>query len=150
VLLAVGPDMAKVLTVVALCKDSLSSIWFRLFSLNISFDFKFLVKVTRKRGLHIGLSVGCSSIGCHLLHIDDVETYVLKAAGNMFRRCVWGKVIGLDNLDRLFEIWGGGRIVEIMFLQIGLHCGIVHPFFCYDMGSVSFVSELVLSFDMFF
>jgi hypothetical protein len=29
------------------------------------------------------LSIGCCSSGCHLPHIDDVETEVLKAVGNI-------------------------------------------------------------------
>jgi hypothetical protein len=45
-------------------------------------------------------------------------------------------------------IWGEGKIVEIMFLQVGWLNSL--PFFSYDTGSVSYVSELVLSFDMFF
>jgi hypothetical protein len=72
----------------------------------------------------------------------------MEVAGNIFRRRIWVKVTDYC-LDRLFGIWGEGKLVEIMFLQVGFHGYIVHHFFCYDMSSVSCVSELVLSFDMF-
>jgi hypothetical protein len=56
-LFVVGPDMAKVLAVVALPKSSLSSNWYYLddnMVKDIQFEyllrFKFLVKVTRNRG----------------------------------------------------------------------------------------------------
>jgi hypothetical protein len=39
----------------------------------------------------VGVSIGCSSIGHQLPHVDDVEAHVLKAVGNSFRWRVWGR-----------------------------------------------------------
>jgi hypothetical protein len=37
----------------------------------------------------MGFSVWCSSSGRHLPHVDDVEAYVVKAVGNIFRWNGW-------------------------------------------------------------
>jgi hypothetical protein len=55
-----------------------------------------------------------------LPHIEDVEAKVLKPVGNIFHWHVQGKVTDYF-LDRLFGIWGEGKIVEIIFLQVGFH-----------------------------
>jgi hypothetical protein len=51
-----------------------------------------------------------------LPHIDDIEDYILKLAGNIFRCRVCGKVTNYC-LDRLFGIWAEGKIAEIIFLD---------------------------------
>jgi hypothetical protein len=55
----------------------------------------------------------------HLPHVDDVEAKVLKAVGNIVRWRIW------EVMDycfyRLFGIRGEGKIVEIIFLQVGFH-----------------------------
>jgi hypothetical protein len=74
-------------------------------------------------------------------HVDDIEAYVLKAAGNIFRWRVWGKMTDYC-LDRVFEF--GQKVKEWrLFFSITRH------FFCYDTGSILCISE-VLPFDMFF
>jgi hypothetical protein len=40
--------------------------------------------------------------------------------------------------------------VEIIFLEVGFHCLIVRYFFFMIRGSISSISELVLSFDLVF
>jgi hypothetical protein len=48
--------------------------------------------------------------------------------------------------DRLFGIWGEGTIMDIIFLQVGFHGRVVRHYYCYDTGSISYISELVLFF----
>jgi hypothetical protein len=55
-----------------------------------------------------------------LSDVDDVEAYVLKAVGNIFHWYVWGKVTDYC-LDGLFGFWGEGKILQIIFLQVGFH-----------------------------
>jgi hypothetical protein len=62
---------------------------------------------------------------------------------------VWSKVPDYC-LDRLFGIWNEGEIVKIVFLQVGFHSWRVLRLSCYDTGSSPCISELVLSFNVFF
>jgi hypothetical protein len=55
-----------------------------------------------------------------LSHVDDIEAYVLKDVENVFHWRVWAKVTDYCP-DRLFGIWGEGKIVETIFLQVGFH-----------------------------
>jgi hypothetical protein len=50
-------------------------------------------------------------------------------------------------LYRLFEIWGDGKILEIIFSPGRISW---LNFFYYDTGSISCISELVLSVDVVF
>jgi hypothetical protein len=50
----------------------------------------------------------------------------------------------------VFGIWGEGKIIVIIFLQVAFNGGIIRHFFCYDTSSTSCISELVLSFDVVF
>jgi hypothetical protein len=79
-------------------------------------------------------------------HVDDVEAWALKAAGNIFRWRVWVKMTEYC-VYRLYGILEDVEIVEISLLQIGFH-GCFRHFFCYNTGSFSFISELVLPFDV--
>jgi hypothetical protein len=84
-----------------------------------------------------------------LPHADDIEAYVLKAVGNNFCWRIWGQVRDYC-FYKLLEIWGEGKIVEIIFLQVGFHGGIARYFFCNDTSSFSSISEFVLSFVVVF
>jgi hypothetical protein len=53
-------------------------------------------------------------------------------------------------LNRLLRIWREGKVLENIFLQVEFHGLIVGHFLCYDASSISCISGLVLSFDMFF
>jgi hypothetical protein len=55
-----------------------------------------------------------------LPHVDDIEASALKAVGNIFRWRVWWKM-AYYCFDRLFEIWGEFKIMEILFLQVEFH-----------------------------
>jgi hypothetical protein len=57
-------------------------------------------------------------IGHQLPHADDVEAYVLMAVRNIFHWRIWGKVVDYC-LNRIFGIWRKGKILEIVFLQVG-------------------------------
>jgi hypothetical protein len=52
-----------------------------------------------------------------LPHVDDVEAYVLKSVGNIFRWRVRSKMTDYC-FYWLFGIWGEGKIVEIIFVQV--------------------------------
>jgi hypothetical protein len=66
----------------------------RTFSLNISCNFKFLSKVTRNRGRDVTWVCLLGGLGGrHSPHSNDVEALVLKAVGNVFQQCVWGKMM---------------------------------------------------------
>jgi hypothetical protein len=69
-----------------------------------------------KGGLPHGF-VGCCLSVCHLPHVGDAE--VLKGVGSIFRWRVCEKVMNYC-LYRLFRIWRERKIVEIIFLQVGL------------------------------
>jgi hypothetical protein len=43
-----------------------------------------------------------------------------KPVGNIFTWRIWGKVMDYC-FDRIFRIWGEGKIPEIIFLQVGFH-----------------------------
>jgi hypothetical protein len=49
-----------------------------------------------------------------LTHVDDVESYVFKAVGNIFHWHIRGKVTDYC-LDRLFRMCRGGKILELFF-----------------------------------
>jgi hypothetical protein len=81
-LLAVSPDTTKICQlqqcvrqVRIMYKSTLMILWRKLFSLNICWDFIFLVKVTNKRDM--GSTLVCSLSGLwmtvNLSHIDDDE-----------------------------------------------------------------------------
>jgi hypothetical protein len=56
--------------------------------------------------------------------VTGVQTCALpiffKAVGNIFRWRVWGKVMDYC-LYRFFGTWREGKVVEIIFLQVGFH-----------------------------
>jgi hypothetical protein len=55
-----------------------------------------------------------------LPHVDKAEAKVFKSVGNMFRWRVWEKMPDYC-IYRLFGIRGEGKIVGIIFLQVGFH-----------------------------
>jgi hypothetical protein len=77
-----------------------------------------------------------------LSHVDD-KTEIFKVVGNIFCWHVRGKVMDYY-LYRLFGIQREGKVVEIIFLQVGFYGSIVCHFFCNDTGSISCISELVV------
>jgi hypothetical protein len=74
----------------------------------------------------------------------SVSMNFLKDVGNNFRWRVRGEMTDYC-LYRLFGIWGEDKIADIIFLEVGFYGRIVRHFFCYDTGSISCISELLLS-----
>jgi hypothetical protein len=58
---------------------------------------------------------GCSQSDRSLLHVNDVEAQVLKAAGYIFCWACMGKGEGLFTFIVFIEIYGTSKIMEIIF-----------------------------------
>lgn len=115
----------------------------------LKFYVPYLVNKEYRCGFHMGLSFGCTSIGRHLPHVDGVDAYLIWAVGNIFRRRGWRNVTDYC-IGRLFRIREECKTVEIIFLRGGFYGRIVCHFLYYETGYISFISELLLSFDVFF
>jgi hypothetical protein len=50
----------------------------------------------------------------------DCLDAVFKAVGNIFRWLICGEVTDYC-IDRVFKIWREGKILEIIFIQVGFH-----------------------------
>jgi hypothetical protein len=68
----------------------------------------------------VGLSVGSSSSDRNLPYVDDIEALNPQGCWKYLSLRVWWKLKDYC-LDRLFEIWVGGKIMEIIFLQVVFH-----------------------------
>jgi hypothetical protein len=82
----------------------------------------FLVKLTRNRGRGSMWVCPLDAVQVVIicLKLMTLKPKSSRLVGNIFCWCVWGKARDYCR-DRLSRIWGEGKIVEIIFLQVGFH-----------------------------
>jgi hypothetical protein len=144
---AVGPDVAKTLTTVALCRPVLGSISFDFVimllsavNLKLSGAFRFLARVTRRRereerGVY-GPSFWSGTFGNHLFYTGDVVVYLLKNYSDVLCRCI-ARQMHDNSFNRFILFCVKYKEVEIF--------PVVHHTFSCDPGSGFSVPEEELS-----